>query len=83
MSEKKKRSRLATLWDVAVDAVHEPYLQHKDKLNVKAAGIVLGSAASAVAKPALQFYDGMREGFNKKAPPVREESFTDALAKEE
>ncbi len=68
MSDKKKRSRLGTMWDVVVDAVHEPILKHKDKLNVKAAGMLVGKAASIVAKPAVQLYDGVREGYNQKAP---------------
>lgn len=71
MKEKKKRSKLGTMWDVVVDAVHEPILKHKDKLNVKAAGVLVGRAASIVAKPAVQLYDGVREGFNQKAPPER------------
>ncbi len=73
MKEKKKRSKLGSMWDVLVDAVHEPILKHKDKLNVKAAGVIVGKAASIVAKPAVQLYDGVREGFNQKAPPVKEE----------
>jgi hypothetical protein len=72
MSEKKKRSKLGTMLDVVVDAVHEPYLKHKDKVNVKAAGILVGKAASLVAKPCVQLYDGVREGFNQKAPEPRE-----------
>ncbi len=68
----KKRSKLGTMWDVVVDAVHEPILKHKDKLNVKAAGIIVGKAASLVAKPAVQLYDGVREGYNKKAPTKEE-----------
>lgn len=64
--EKKKRSRIMSMVDVAMDAVHEPYLKHKDKLNIKAAGILVGKAASIVAKPAVQLYDGVREGFNQK-----------------
>ena len=63
MKEKKKRSKLGSMWDVLVDAVHEPILKHKDKLNVKAAGVIVGKAASIVAKPAVQL----------KAPPVKEE----------
>jgi hypothetical protein len=72
MKEKKKRSKVGTMWDVVVDAVHEPILKHKDKLNVKAAGVLVGKAASIVAKPCVQLYDGVREGFNQKAPPERE-----------
>ena len=70
--EKKKRSKLGSMWDVLVDAVHEPILKHKDKLNIKAAGVVMGKAASIVAKPAVQLYDGVREGFNQKAPDKEE-----------
>ncbi len=73
MNEKKKRSKLGTMWDVVVDAVHEPILKHKDKLNVKAAGMLVGKAASIIAKPAVQLYDGVREGYNQKAPPSKEE----------
>jgi len=72
MKEKKKRSKLGTMWDVVVDAVHEPILKHKDKVNFKAAGILAGKAASIVAKPCVQLYDGVREGFHQKAPPERE-----------
>lgn len=42
------------------------------KVNVKTAGVALGSVASFVTKPCVQFYDGVREGFNKKAPPARD-----------
>ncbi len=73
MTERKKRSKLGSMWDVLVDAVHEPILKHKDKLNIKAAGIVVGKAASIVAKPAVQLYDGVREGYNQKAPIKEEE----------
>jgi hypothetical protein len=73
MTEKKKRSKLGSMWDVLVDAVHEPILKHKDKLNIKTAGIVVGKAASLVAKPAVQLYDGVREGYNQKAPTKEEE----------
>ncbi len=83
MKEKKKRSKLGSMWDVLVDAVHEPILKHKGKLNIKTAGVVMGKAASIVAKPAVQLYDGVREGYNQKAPPSRDESLADALAKEE
>lgn len=44
----------------------------RGKVNIKAAGIALGSVASFVTKPCVQFYDGVREGFNKKAPPARD-----------
>jgi hypothetical protein len=71
MSE-KKRSKLGTMWNVVVDAVHEPILKHKDKLNIKTAGILVGKAASLVAKPAVQLYDGVREGYNQKAPAKEE-----------
>lgn len=72
--KKKKRSKLGTMWDVVVDAVHEPIinLKNNDKVSVKAAGILVGKAASIVSKPAVQLYDGVREGFNQKAPPERE-----------
>jgi len=66
MDEKKKRGRLATLWDVAVDAVHEPYLKHKDKLSAKSVGEIVGKATFYVARPAVSAYDGFRKGFNGK-----------------
>jgi hypothetical protein len=42
------------------------YTEHKDKVTIKNAGKLVGSVASAVAIPCLKFYDGVREGFNKK-----------------
>jgi hypothetical protein len=72
MSDRKKRSKLRTMWYVVVDAVHEPILKHKDKLNIKTAGILVGKAASLVAKPAVQLYDGVREGYNQKTSTKEE-----------
>ena len=65
--EEKKKSREGVVWHIL-----NAKAKVTDKLSVKAAGVVLGSAASAIAKPCLQFYDGVREGFNQKAPPPRE-----------
>jgi hypothetical protein len=66
--KKKKRSRLGSLVDTAVGYGQEAIINIKenDKLSIKAAGILVGKAASIVAKPAVQLYDGVREGFNQK-----------------
>lgn len=71
-SKDGKGARAAkAVWNTADKATHLAKRVH-NKVNVKAAGILLGSAASLVAKPCVQFYDGIREGFNKKAPPARD-----------
>lgn len=72
MSEKKKRSRLGTMWDVVVDAVHEPILKHKDKVNAKAVGEIVGKGCFHAAKPFVSMYDGFRKGFNGKEPQKEE-----------
>ncbi len=64
----KKTSKV----EMAKDAVRGVYDAHKDAVTVKNAGILLGKAASLIAKPCVQLYDGVREGFNQKAPPERE-----------
>ena len=64
--EKKKRSRLMNLVDVGVDAVHEPYLKHKDKVSAKSFGKLVGYVTFHVAKPLVSIYDGFKEGFNGK-----------------
>lgn len=73
--QKKKRSRLGSLVDTAVGYGQEAIINVKnnDKLSVKGAGILVGKAASIVVKPAVQLYDGLREGYNQKAPPSRDE----------
>ncbi len=73
--EKKKRSRLGSLVDTAVGYGQEAILNVKsnEKLSIKAAGMLVGKAASIVVKPAVQLYDGVREGYNQKAPPSRDE----------
>lgn len=38
----------------------------KDAVSVKGIGKAIGSSAAFVARPAVSFYDGVREGFNKK-----------------
>ncbi len=64
--EKKKRSRLMNLVDVGVDAVHEPYLKHKDKVSAKGFGKLVGYVTFAIARPLVSIYDGFKEGFNGK-----------------
>lgn len=64
----KKTSRIQS----AKEAVRGVYDAHKEALTLKNAGKVVGSAASAVVVPCLKFYDGVREGFNKKPAPDRE-----------
>lgn len=66
--QEKKRSRLL----VVGDAVRDMYNAHKTAISMKNMGRVVGSAASAVAVPCLKFYDGVREGFNKKSIPDSE-----------
>lgn len=75
MKEKKKRSKLMTLVDVAVDFVHEPYLKHKDKVSAKVVGEIVGKGTFAIAKPLVSAYDGFRKGFNGKEP--KEETVQD------
>ncbi len=64
--EKKKRSKLGSMWDVAVDAVHEPYLKHKSKVSAKSFGKLVGYTTFHIAKPLVSIYDGFKEGFNGK-----------------
>lgn len=64
--ERKKRSKLGTMWDVVVDAVHEPILKHKDKLSAKSTGELVGRGAFLIAKPLVSMYDGFKKGFNGK-----------------
>ncbi len=64
--EKKKRSRLMSMVDVAVDAVHEPYLKYKVKVSAKSFGKLVGYTTFAIAKPLVSIYDGFKEGFNGK-----------------
>jgi hypothetical protein len=66
MKEKKKRSKLMSLVDVAVDYVHDPYVKHKDKVSAKSFGKLVGYVSFQVAKPLVSIYDGFKEGFNGK-----------------
>lgn len=76
--EKKKRSKLGTMWDVVVDAVHEPILKHKDKLSAKSAGEIVGKGTFHVIKPFVSMYDGFRKGFNGKEPDKKESGSMEA-----
>jgi hypothetical protein len=64
--------------DVAMDAVHEPYLKHKDKLSAKSVGEIVGKATFFIAKPAVSAYDGFRKGFNGKEPEEKESGSMEA-----
>lgn len=66
--DEKKTSKV----QLAKDAVRGVVDAHKEAITIKNAGILIGKAASLVAKPCVQLYDGVREGFNQKAPPTRE-----------
>ena len=38
----------------------------KDTVSAKGIGRAIGSSVAFVARPAVSFYDGVREGFNKR-----------------
>jgi len=38
----------------------------KDAVSAKGIGKAIGSSVAFVARPAVSFYDGVREGFNKR-----------------
>ena len=78
MSEKqKKTSRVVQVgskaFNESLTRLNELTTKAKGMEIAKPSGKLLGTIASAIVKPALQVYDGFREGFNQQAPPSRDE----------
>jgi regulatory protein YycI of two-component signal transduction system YycFG len=69
--QKKKRSKVMSMVDVAVGYAQEPYLKHKDKVSAKSFGKLVGYVSFQVAKPLVSIYDGFKEGFNGKEETER------------
>lgn len=82
MKDKKKTSRVVQVGSKAFNEslikLNELTTKAKGMEIAKPSGKLLGSIVSAVVKPAVQLYDGFREGFNQKAPEERKSGSMEA-----
>jgi hypothetical protein len=80
--EKKKESRVVQVGSKAFNEtiikLNELTTKAKGMEIAKPSGKFLGAIVSAVVKPAVQLYDGFREGFNQQAPKERKSGSMEA-----